>query len=139
MIARSHIESILKANGLPPTAPDDEIRGLLLSARWDNNDVESALLILKGSDTTGSTQVDTMHRVFHTDGHLTPKDISSLLGVDITLTEEQFKADPNKHKKSQLPQILMIGILALAIVFASLGFLMYQSRDGIFHESKTFF
>lgn len=139
MIERSHIESILKANGVPFTANDDDIRGLLLSARWDNTDVESALHILKRTGSDGTPQVDSIHRVFHTDGHLTPHDISTILGVDVSLSSQDISGNQNKRRMSFVPHMVVAGILALTVVIVGLGYMMYQSQNGIFHESKTFF
>ena len=43
MIEKRNVEAFLKVNGIPPTAKDEEIRSILLSARWNNNEVDTAL------------------------------------------------------------------------------------------------
>ncbi len=135
MIEKKHIETILKANGIPPTAPDEEIRSVLISARWNNNDVDTALMVLKENRDSKATHVDTLHRVFHSDDRLTPSDISSLLGVKVSLKDEEVVDIEVKRRKIERTQTLIAIILALSIVLLGLTYLMYVEQAGLFHTT----
>ena len=41
MIKRDQIESILKINGVAPSSPDEQIRLVLLSARYSKDEVDT--------------------------------------------------------------------------------------------------
>ena len=135
MIEKNHIESILKANGIPSTAPDEEIRSILISARWDNNDVDTALMVLKENRDSKATHVDTLHRVFHSDERLTPADISSLLGVKVSLSNEGVEKVEIERRKVERAQSLAALTLALSIVLLGLTYLMYIESAGVFHDN----
>ncbi|MFM2339441.1 MAG: hypothetical protein RLZZ360_77 [Candidatus Parcubacteria bacterium] len=134
MIERQQVETILKANGIPATAPDEEIRSILISARWDNNDVDTALMVLKENKTNKHTHVDSLHRVFHSDERLTPADISSLLGVKVSLTNDDVEKIEVKRKKVERAQTIVSLTLALSIVLLGLTYLMYVEQAGVFHD-----
>ncbi len=137
MIEKKQVESILKANGIPPTAPDEEIRSILISARWDNNDVDTALMVLKENRDSKTTHVDTLHRVFHSDERLTPSDISSLLGVKVSLSEDDVDKIEVKRRKIERAQTLVALTLALSIVLLGLTYLMYVEQAGVFHGNSS--
>ncbi len=135
MIEKKQVETILKANGIPPTAPDEEIRSILISARWDNNDVDTALMVLKENKDSKTTHVDTLHRVFHSDERLSPADISSLLGVKVSLSDEDVVDVESKRRKVERAQTLVAVTLALSIVLLGLTYLMYVEQAGLFHST----
>jgi hypothetical protein len=132
MIERHNIETLLKANGVPPTAPDEVIRSVLISARWDNNDVDTALMVLKENTNTSETHVDTLHKVFHSDDKLSPADISALLGVKVSLGEHEFESAVRKRTLVERTQTISIIILALSIVILGLAYAMYAEQAGVF-------
>ena len=135
MIEKKQIETILKANGIPATAPDEEIRSILISARWDNNDVDTALMVLKENKDSKATHVDTLHRVFHSDDRLSPSDISSLLGVKVSLRDEDVVDVEVQRRKIERAQTLVAVTLALSIVLLGLAYLMYVEQAGVFHPT----
>ncbi len=137
MIEKHQVESLLKANGIPATAADEEIRSILISARWDNNDVDTALMVLKENTASKATHVDTLHKVFHSDDRLTPADISSLLGVKVALSPDEMQDVETRHKSIERTQTLIAVILALSIVLFGLAYLMYSEQAGVFHASET--
>jgi hypothetical protein len=139
MIEKKQVETILKANGLPSTAPDEEIRSVLISARWDHNDVDAALMVLKENKESKTSHVDTIHKVFHSDDHLTPADISSLLGVKVTLGADDVLDIIDKRKRVERTQSYIAIILGLSIVLLGLTYLMYIEQAGIFHDTAQVF
>ena len=136
MFQREYIEKILEINGVTPTADDEQIKSVLLSARWHEDDVEAAMVVLRENRDTHKTHVDTLHNVFFTDDHLRPETISSLLGIETNFTS--YDIDRVKGKKQQsmttgvVLQIFLISIaLSLILVFAAMWYL----QMGIFHPT----
>jgi hypothetical protein len=136
MIEKKTVEDFLRANGIPPTAPDEEIRSVLLSARWDNNDVNTALLVLKENNIDKSTHVDSLHKVFHTDGHLSPSDINSLLGISVRMEEALITA-PLAKPTANISFVRGLAAILLAVLIAvcGVGYVMYSEQSGFFHPS----
>ena len=134
MLERAHIEKLLKLNGVSVTAPDEEIKSVLVSARWHKNDVETALLVLRENTKSHETHVDSMHKIFRSDEHLKPETISALLGVDVTVSGDDVELH-RRYAKSMVSaqQMMQIGIVSLVLslifVFASMWYL----EMGVFH------
>ncbi len=134
MLTKQHIESILRANGVPPTAPEEEIRSVLISARFDNFDVDTALLILKENKETNETHVDTLHKVFHSDERLSASDISSLLGIHVAIPRDDITNITEIHTKvTHHDQFLIVTASLLLAIGAVLGY-MYWSGTGLFFQ-----
>jgi hypothetical protein len=98
MINRRQVENILKINGVTPTSADQEIRSVLLSARYNKDEVDSAIMVLRQNVKTNETTVEGLHKVFRTDLALKPSEVSDLLGVQIFLRKclylETYKVSP---------------------------------------------
>lgn len=133
MIDRTHIEKILKINGLAPTAADEEIRSVLVSAKWHKDDVETALTVLRENVKTHQTRTDTLHNVFLTDEKLSPEAIESLLGIEVEISSADLKTLKNSRRHINTWQILTIAGYALGFALVSLAALMYWMQIGIFH------
>lgn len=137
MIDKNQVENFLKANGIPPTAKDEEIRSMLLSARWNNNEVDTALMVLKENRKSKATHIDTLHKVFQSDERLSPSEISALLGIDVTITGEDVNDIQEKLVRAQKLQIRLGLMLSVVIALASVTFIMYQEKAGIFYQPAT--
>jgi hypothetical protein len=87
MINRQAVEQYLQVNNVAPTAPDQEIKEVLLRAKWHEDDVDTALTVLRENNITNDHHVDTLHQVFHSDERLKPETISALLGIDVDMSE----------------------------------------------------
>jgi hypothetical protein len=136
MIEKRNVEAFLKVNGIPPTAKDEEIRSVLLSARWNNNEVDTALMVLKENINSNVTHVDTLHKVFNSDDRLSSSEISKMLGIDVNLSDLEEETVLRKHQIIQNGNSLAVLILALVIAFSSIGYLMYKAGAGVFHSSE---
>lgn len=122
MIEREHLESILKINGVNPKSPDDQIRSILLSARYSKDEVDMAIMILREDVKTKQTRVDGLHNVFRTNERLTSEQIAELLGIEVTLNKS-----PEARKKQQSSPILQYVLLwALSVAIAVFGILSYM-------------
>lgn len=136
MIEKRNIEAFLKVNGLPPTAKDEEIREVLLSARWDNNEVDTALMVLKANVDSNKTHIDTLHKVFNSDDRLSPAEISSLLGIDVALTNDDVNNVHLKQARAQKYLSYSIFFLAFVIALSSITYMMYVEKAGFFHTNN---
>lgn len=135
MIDRQHVESLLRANGLPPTAKDEEIRSLLLEARWDVNDVEMALEVLRSQTDGTNAHVDSVHQAFRSDQKLSPSDINKLLCVSFAFRPDEVgDTTPQREKRDRLGFWLSV-LFATAIASGMVMFMMYQKDLGIFHDA----
>lgn len=131
MINREQIEQILKINGSTPTSPDEEIRSVLLSARYDKNEVDSAIMILKENTKTKETSVQSLHKVFRSDQALDSKEVSYLLGIDIEATEISGRG--RRARKFSFLQLVSVFVLSIACAVSGVLLYMYFSEIGVFH------
>ena len=136
MIEKRNIEAFLKVNGIPPTAKDEEIRSVLISARWNQNEVDTALMVLRENTKSQKSHVDTLHKVFNSDDRLSSAEISSLLGIDVHLSNEDVGDINTKRRVVENHQALIAFVLSLLIAASSLGYLLFAERAGVFHEAS---
>ncbi len=134
MIDRKYIERILKLNGLSPTAPDEEIRSVLISARWNKEDVETAITVLRENINTHKSRVDTLHDVFLTDQRLSPEAIHSLLGIDIEVNSSELQTLRASRRNLYRWQVVSIFIISLLIAATAILGMMYAEGFGAFHS-----
>lgn len=133
MIDRSHIERILRLNGLNPTAPDEEIRSVLISAKWHKDDVETALTVLRENMDTHKTRVDTLHNVFLTDKRLSPEAIQALLGINVEMNSKQLESMRQSRRHMSLWQAFSIMFYATILALTFILVIMYVQHFGVFH------
>jgi hypothetical protein len=136
MIEKRNVEAFLKVNGIPPTAKDEEIRSVLLSARWNNNEVDTALMVLKENTKNNETHVDTLHKVFNSDDRLSSAEITKLLGIDVNLSDFEGESLSRKHQSLSTMGNISVLILSLVIALSSIGYLMYKQQAGVFHSTE---
>lgn len=134
MIEKRAIEAFLKANGIQPTAKDEEIRSVLISARWNDNEVDTALMVLKENTINNETHVDTLHKVFSTDSRLNSAEISALLGIDVVLSNEDVNDVNGKYLAADTGNRVIAFTLAIVIAVSSVGYLMYKEKAGLFYD-----
>lgn len=133
MIDKKHIEQFLHLNDLSAESSEEDIRTLLASARWHEDDITAALLVLNGSDAQPEEKNSSIHQLLNSDQKLKPETLSALLGIDV-------KVDSiiTKHKTSLSQrynsQIILIVLLSLLTSFSVLLFFMWFMEVGIFHE-----
>lgn len=134
MIDKKHIESILRINGLGESAPDEQIRSVLLSASYNNDEVEAAMVVLRENTATSKTRVDGLHKVFRSDQALKASEISALLGIDIDVSEK-VEGGVNARRYSLL-HIIIIWFVSLLIATTGLIYYMYIQQTGFFHPAS---
>ena len=132
---KADIEKILRINGVSPAAPDEEIRSVLLSARYKNEEVDTAIMVLKENVKTHQTRVDGLHKVFRSDEALNPTEISALLGIEVEVDDVIKRRRQNKEMT--MLQIIFVTVFATALALAGITFTMYINHVGPFHPSVT--
>jgi GTP cyclohydrolase III len=135
MIDRKQIESILKINGVKPTSPDERIRSVLLSARYDSDEVDTAIMVLRENTKTNKTHVDGLHKVFRTNEALGPDEISQLLGIEVNVSTRVTTDEVHSTKSIFGFQNIVIGVLSFVVAILALVFFMYIYKIGIFYPS----
>jgi len=133
MIERNHIEKILKINGMSPSEPDDVIRSVLLSARYNNDEIDTALMVLREDTKTKQVRVEGLHKVFRTDNALKPQEISDLLGIDVNL--EHYLPPIVQSRTFVTPTLISVWILSLLLAVVGVLLYMHFNNVGIFHPS----
>jgi hypothetical protein len=135
MINKTHIENVLRANGLSQTSSDDEIRSVLISASYNNDEVDSAVLVLRENIKSHKTHVDGLHKVFRSDTTLNSAEISALLGVDVDL-EHHVAARTDRRQMSIFIQLILFFISVALAMLCALAY-MYVMQIGVFHPSTS--
>lgn len=134
MLKREQIELLLRINGVSPSSPDEEIRSVLLSASFDDDDINTAIMVLRENTANNTTRIDGLHKVFRTHDTLKPNEIFSLLGIDVGVGDLPVDHKAEIERKNLIQNSI---IIILAVVMASGGvFLaMYIYKVGLFHPT----
>lgn len=133
MISREQVESVLKINGMTPASPDEHIRSVLLSARYNKDEVDTALMVLREDLRTKETRVDGLHKIFRSDEALKPQEISKLLGIEVDASK--FVERKEQPVTSHLfVQYLIVTFCSVAIAAFGIVFYMYINQVGLFYD-----
>lgn len=133
MIDRTFVEKFLTANGVSPTGPDEEIKSVLVSAKWHKDDVDTALMVLREDTKTQVQRVDSLHKVYNSDSRLSPDTITSLLGIDVDVSDIKKRNDSTRG--AIFGSSLVIIFLALLFAASFILFVMWNLKMGIFYEA----
>ncbi len=124
MIERQFIEKLLTANGVDPSAPDEEIKSVLISAKWNRDDVDTAIMVLRENLSTHEQRIASVKHVFHSDERLKPETITSLLGIamEVPPPEEAVR------KRGGISIGTVLVLILVACVFSAVGvaWMMWQ-------------
>lgn len=135
MINREHIESILKINGVEPGSPDEEIRSVLMSARYNKDEVDTAIMVLRENIKTKTTRVEGLHKIFRTDEALRPDEISQLLGIEVDI-DQSINIRSSNNELSGL-QYMVVWVLSVVLAVSGILLYMYLHKMGVFHPSVS--
>lgn len=134
MFNREDVERVLAVNGVPPSAPEEEIKSVLISANWHQDDVEAAVLVMRENKDTHKTRVDKLHKVFYTDERLRPETVSSLLGIETQFTPSELDRRSTRQANGLTAgQMLKILIISIACSLALILAMMWYLHAGIFY------
>ncbi|MAZ30302.1 hypothetical protein CL655_03400 [bacterium] len=131
MIKKDVVERYLRANGVHPTAPDEQIKEVLFSAKWHEDDIDTALMVLREDPATHETHVDSLHKVFHSDERLQPETISALLGIEVDIKPPEERQRSNRVATSS---VMTMTVVALSLSFVFVMTAMWYLKMGIFYS-----
>lgn len=135
MIKPDHLESLLKINGLNADATDEAIEAVLEGARYTKDEAKEIISLYRQHITPQETRTDGLHKVFFTDVHLQPHEVSRLLGVEISVTEER---KPRRRETTISPmQFVFIWFISVVVALTGILFYMYINQIGLFHPMVT--
>lgn len=136
MLNREHIEKLLVTNGVAPTASDEEIKSVLLSARWHKDDVETAMIVLRENTSTHQSHIDSLHKIFRSDERLKPETVSALLGVSMNVSSANLpRSKGSRRPQLTLLQFLGIFVIASVIAVGMVTLSLWQFEIGPFHQT----
>lgn len=135
MINRDQIEKILKINGVSAAAPDEQIRSVLLSARYRDEEVDTAIMVLREDINTKKTRVEGLHKVFRSDQALDSKEIAQLLGIEVDISDRI--AAREIREKNSFTYHLILWILSVAVATGSILFYMNLHSVGLYHPTVS--
>ncbi|MEK7462064.1 MAG: hypothetical protein AAB618_00610 [Patescibacteria group bacterium] len=133
MNEKRHIESILRVNGITSAAPDEEIKTILLSARFNDAEADTALVILRENARTSDVTIDGLHKVFRTDTALKPAEVSQLLGIDYQTSGAYPKRTSGRD--SSFFELILLSLASSLVAIVCLLMYMYSENVGLFHPS----
>ncbi len=133
MIDRNQVETLLRIHGVSPKSPDEEIRTILLSAQYTEEEVGGALALLRETKDTRTSRIDGLHKLYRSDTSLLPGEVSALLGVEVEVTEVEVK-NHRTRKVSGAQNFFMLGF-ALLLAVGGLLYAMYSHGSGPFHPT----
>ena len=139
---RAFINNFLKINGVSADASDDQVEGVLKEARWTDEEIKTALTILRGDvDDSGIVAV-TKHdaALFRPDIDISSRQLSRLLGVDV-IVDPSLIHHTHKQRKRQafikddlaIWTIIILLSIILALVIAWL--LMFSMKIGPYRDA----
>ena len=136
MLQRHYIEQLLKMNGVSIDNSDDEIKAVLVNARWHQNDIQAAVLVFREDAANPATHEDSIHAVFRSDERLRPETISALLGIDSHITSKDIENYNRRAKGRMQPsQILLVACMALSLSVIFVCASMFYLEMGLFHKT----
>lgn len=133
MINRTQIETVLKVNGVGPESDDEVIKSILLSARYNADEVDAAIMVLRENTVTNKTRVDGLHKIFRTDEGLSAEEITSLLGIPITA--DQLPEKLGNYQESSSFRMAFVWVLSVLLAVSGILIYMYLYKIGLFHPT----
>lgn len=135
MPSRKHVETLLRINGYDITSSDDEIRSVLVSARYTEKDVETVITMLRGKISSEiNKNNDGLHKVFRTNEGLKPHEIAKLLNIEVPV--KLSSVDTNKNTispKKALQELAITSAIMIGVACVLLLGAMFYYKIGLFH------
>lgn len=131
MINKSQTEQILRLNGLTSEATPEEVRTVLVRARWHKDDVEAAIEALHRKPDKVSVEHNPKTSIMNSDHRIAPETLNAVLGIDVELTQIRHKdiADQNWFLKKQILSLVLITLLGSVLFLITV---MWQLKIGLF-------
>ena len=135
MISKKQLESFLKANGIAMDAPDGEIKAMLLAARWNAQDVDTAITVLREDPDTKTQHVESLNKLFRSDDRPKPETISAMLGIGMELLPSDVDHKEMRKRSTTTKDWAFIIILSILLAVTALFGVMFHMEVGPFHQT----
>lgn len=135
MLDKLTIKRILRTNGVKEDAPEEEVRDVLLAARWHEEDVDVAIAILNETYVEEQTADEQKADIIMGDKKLRPETISSLLGLETVVSMKQHHTSNSKFKSNTRQVVLIVLIGSVLITAVAVIAIMWHLDMGWFHYS----
>lgn len=137
MFQKSDIETILKINGVSPTASREEIKVVLERASYSEQEIEAAFNLLQTNTTNFYKKTNELNKIFRTTEALKPAEISALLGIEVNVAS----VDTQYYKDREMNwlQTLVVTIMAVILAIGGIIGAMYFYEVGVFHPTVSAF
>ncbi len=118
MLDKRFVERFLKLNHVAVDAPAAEIKSVLTKARWNTEEIETALMLVQGTDPNAQEKLRQREseRAFRPDIDWSSSKLSSLLGIDVVVDPRHIRMPALQEKVAHLSRKMLLG--CSAIVFA---------------------
>ncbi len=139
MMSQDKLITLLKINGVDKSAPDADIKAVLADAHYTKDEIDSALFVLKQKkEETNEIRTDGLQKVFYTDNHLMPSEVSNLLGIDFDASHV-FKPKKILTRTLTTGQMVSIILVATLIGVVAVMYYMFANGIGLFHPTAIAF
>ncbi len=136
MFDRKHIEQVLRINGVSATAADEEIRDVLLSAHYRNDEVKMAIVVLRENIMTKEAHIDGASNLLRSDRHLSAQEVSRLLGIDIRRPLPVTKRGVNSVSDMTIGHHIAVWLLGITIAIAGIVVSLYAEELGLLADAE---
>lgn len=136
MITKDALEQILRVNGVTSTSSDEEIRAVLVNAKFSEQEVNSGIATLKQTVNLSEAKKEGLHKVFRTSQSLAPREISQLLGIEVSVGSKIATPVQSTNNFSGL-QYISVWVLSVAVAMTGLLTYMYMHDIGFFHPASS--
>lgn len=135
MVSKKQLENFLRANGIEPNADDGTVKSVLLAARWNLDDIDAAITVLRENPSTQQQHVETTSHQLSTGKKLSPETISSLLGISVDIEPADIFMEQRKVPRVTMPVLTFMFAAGLISAIALLALILYAMEIGPFHTS----
>ena len=137
MLQKGHIQSILKINGITPDSSESEVREVLSGARYNEDEINAAVTMLKNGTEPSVSNLDGLHKVFRSSDGLKPNEISNLLSIDIGIND--LNKPQTTKSSTDLNEPIVFTFATVIISAVGLIVAMYIYNIDILHIAQTAF
>ncbi len=124
MLDKQFLDSVLRLNHSSAAMTDGEVAAVLEKAGWKPEDIESALVMLHTTEEDSAEDASrTLGASFRPDMDFSSKDLSKLLGVDVTLDPERVGVQ-ERNFASGARDFGIRFMIGTSVVLLSLGLAM---------------
>ncbi len=136
MLEKRHLEAILRINGMNANSTVDEIREVLKSARYNDDEINSAIAVLKETTPAGKVVSDGLHKVLRSNESLKPSEISELLAIDVPIDRLR---PGGMSRATDLNEPIVFAFTTVVITTVGLLVAMYAYDIDILHVAEKAF